>query len=115
MTYHGSCHCGRIAFDVDAEIDQVVDCNCSMCQRRGGLLFFVARDALRLSTPESDLGTYQFGKKRIQHRFCTTCGVAPFSEGPSPAGKPMAAVNARCIEGIDLSALKVLPFDGRSV
>ncbi len=115
MTHQRSCHCGRIAFEVDAEIEQVVDCNCSMCQRRGGLLFFVGRNALRLKTPESDLATYRFGKKRIQHRFCPSCGIAPFGEGPSPDGKPMAAVNARCIEGIDLSKLKVVPFDGRSV
>jgi len=27
----------------------------------------------------------------------------------------MAAVNARCLEGVEISALKVMPFDGRSL
>jgi hypothetical protein len=31
------------------------------------------------------------------------------------SGDPMAAVNARCLEGVEISALKVMPFDGRSL
>jgi len=27
----------------------------------------------------------------------------------------MAAVNARCLEGVEISALKMMPFDGRSL
>ncbi len=115
MTYKGSCHCGRIAFQLDAEIAQLMDCNCSMCLRRGGLLFFVPRASLRLATPEADLATYRFGKRHIQHHFCPTCGCAPFGEAADPAGKAMAAVNARCLEDIDLSALKVVAFDGKSL
>ena len=43
MQYEGSCHCGGIVFTVEGRIDQVVDCNCSMCRRRGGLLWFGMR------------------------------------------------------------------------
>lgn len=37
MHYAGSCHCGRIAFDLqtDAPITEAYDCNCSLCRRRG--------------------------------------------------------------------------------
>jgi len=31
------CHCGRIAFEVEGEIEQVVDCNCSYHGRTGAL------------------------------------------------------------------------------
>jgi hypothetical protein len=31
-----------------------------------------------------------------------------------PDGKPMAAVNVRCVDDIDLGALQPKPFDGRS-
>lgn len=37
MNYKGGCHCGRIAFDVEGEIDQVMECNCSICTKRGYL------------------------------------------------------------------------------
>lgn len=115
MTTHtGGCHCGKVSFDVDGDIDQAHDCNCSMCSKRGGLLWFVPRDALTLKTPEADLGTYRFNKGRIDHHFCPSCGVSPFSEGRNPDGSAMAAVNVRCLEGVDPASLKVVPVDGRS-
>src|SRR6478752_7104671 len=55
MRYEGSCHCGKIAFEVEGEFGEAIDCNCSLCRRRGGLLAFVARDKLTLTTPEADL------------------------------------------------------------
>lgn len=113
-TYNGSCHCGRIAFEVDGTIDQVMDCNCSLCRTRGGLLWFVPRSALRLRTPEGDLSTYTFNKHVLKHHFCAKCGIAPFSEGESNGAK-MAAINTRCLEGVGLSKLKVVKYDGRKI
>lgn len=114
-TYTGSCHCGRIAYDVEGEIDQVLDCNCSMCSRRGGLLWFVPRQALKLKTPESDYATYRFNTHKLDHHFCPNCGISPFSEGKTPDGTAMACVNVRCLDGVDLASLKVVPYDGRSL
>ena len=111
-TYHGRCHCGGLAFEVAGEIDQAIDCNCSMCRKRGGLLWFAPREALRLSTPEAGLSTYRFNTKKIAHHFCPTCGIAPFGEGVGPDGAAMAAVNVRCLEGVDLATLKVVQVDG---
>ncbi len=111
-TYRGRCHCGGIAFEVDGEIDQAIDCNCSMCRKRGGLLWFAPREALRLSTPEAGLSTYRFNTMNIAHHFCATCGIAPFSEGVGPDGAPMAAVNVRCLEDVDPAGLKVVQVDG---
>src|SRR5687767_7389600 len=112
----GSCHCGRIAFQVEGDIHEVYDCNCSLCRRRGGLLWFAPRAALRLDTPESELDTYRFNQHKLQHRFCRVCGIAPFSEGVHPkTGVPMVAVNVRCLPALDLAALKVVAVDGASL
>ena len=111
-TYQGRCHCGGIVFEVDGEIDQAIDCNCSMCSKRGGLLWFAPREALRLSTPEAGLSTYRFNTMKIAHHFCPTCGIAPFGEGVGPDGASMAAVNVRCLEGVDLATLKIVQVDG---
>jgi hypothetical protein len=113
-TYTGSCHCGRIAYEVDGTIEQVMDCNCSFCQRRGALLWFVPRSALRLRTPEGDLSTYTFNRHVLKHHFCARCGIAPFSEGENK-GARMAAINARCLDGVELSKLKVVKYDGRKI
>ena len=48
MLYKGSCHCGHIAFQVEGTLEGVASCNCSICQRKGSLLWFVADDKLRL-------------------------------------------------------------------
>ena len=115
MKYHGSCHCGRVAFEVEGEIDGGLACNCSMCARRGSLLWFVPRANLRLTTPETDLGTYTFNKHVIKHRFCPNCGIHAFGEGTDRQGNAMAAVNLRCLEGLDLEKVPVRHFDGRAL
>ncbi|MDN5782756.1 MAG: GFA family protein [Luteimonas sp.] len=116
MTHQGSCHCGAVAFDLDGEVTEAIDCNCSMCRRRGGLLAFFPREALTLKTPESNFGTYRFNKEHIAHHFCLTCGVAPFSEARHPGtGVNMAAVNVRCLPDVDLSTLPIKQVDGASL
>ena len=113
MVYQGSCHCGRVAFEVEGEIGGALACNCSMCQRKGSLLWFVPRAQFQLRTPEGAAVTYTFNKHVIRHRFCPTCGIHPYAEGTDPQGNAMAAVNLRCLEGIDLAAIPVHAFDGR--
>ena len=60
------------------------------------------------------MGSYQFNKHKLTHHFCTVCGIAPFTEGVDPKGNKMAAINIRCLEGIDLASIPVHHFDGRS-
>ena len=115
MTYKGSCHCGRIAFEVEGDVNGALSCNCSICSRKGSLLWFVSRDKLRLATPEAEIGTYTFNQHVIQHRFCKTCGIHPYGEGVDPQGNQIAAINIRCLEGIELEAIPVQHFDGKSL
>jgi hypothetical protein len=115
MTYRGSCHCGKVAFEVDGEIAGAMACNCSMCSRKGSLLWFVPRVSLRLLTPEADLAAYTFNKHVIRHRFCANCGIHPYGEGTDPKGNKMAAINIRCLEGVDIDAVPVQHFDGRAL
>lgn len=115
MKYQGSCHCGNIKFEVEGEIASALSCNCSICQRKGSLLWFVPRKRMQLLTPEKNASVYLFNKHAIEHRFCAQCGIHPYAEANDPKGNPMAAINIRCLEGIDLSTIKVTHYDGRSV
>jgi hypothetical protein len=114
MKYTGSCHCGKIAFEVEGDLTGALACNCSICQRKGSLLWFLPRDNMKLLTPESDISTYTFNKHVIQHRFCAACGMHPFGEGIDPQGNRMAAINIRCLENIDLDTIPVQHFNGRA-
>lgn len=112
----GSCHCGQTAFSVDAnesDIAEVKECNCSHCQRKGYLLWFVPRNLLDIASGESELATYTFNKHVIQHKFCPKCGCAPFAVGQAPSGDEMAAINVRCLEDVDLGNLKRTPVNGK--
>jgi hypothetical protein len=115
VKYKGSCHCGRIAFTVEGTIDKAMACNCSMCQRKGSLLWFGPRSVLTLSAPETNESTYMFNKHVIAHRFCAVCGIHTFGEGKGPKGEPTVAINIRCLEDIDLDRVPVTHFDGRSL
>ncbi len=109
----GSCHCGAVAFSVEGEIEQAIECNCSHCSRKGFLLWFVPRSALDVSSGTDKLTTYTFNKHVIAHQFCAVCGCQPFGLGSAPDGAEMAAINIRCLEGIDLDAIQRVPVDGR--
>jgi hypothetical protein len=115
MLYKGSCHCGQVAFEVEGEVEGAVACNCSICSRKGALLWAVPRDHLRLLTPEEAMNSYTFNKHAIVHRFCTTCGIHPFAEEAGAADSRSAYVNLRCLSGLDLATVPVIPFDGHSL
>jgi hypothetical protein len=113
MSYTGSCHCGQIRFDVQGTLDTAMECNCSHCSRKGYLLWFVPRTDFTLRCATESLGTYTFNKHAIQHHFCPRCGCAPFGMGASK-GVDMAAINVRCLEGVNLDSVERKFIDGRS-
>ncbi len=114
MIYQGSCHCGNVAFEVEGELTGAMACNCSICSRKGSLMWFVPHDQLRLLTSEDGIATYTFNKHVIKHRFCPTCGIHPYGEGVDPKGKRMAAINIRCLEDVAIESIPIQHFDGRS-
>lgn len=69
-TYNGSCHCGKIRYQVEGTLGEVCECNCSHCGRKGYLLWFPPRAALKLLTAESELAVYAFNKL-LETRPCS--------------------------------------------
>jgi hypothetical protein len=116
QTYNGSCHCGRVRYEVTTDLAKVMACNCSICSRAGYLLTFVQPEQFKLHSGEDALSDYQFAKKHIHHQFCSTCGVRSFATGTAPGGAgKMFAINVRCLEGVDVGTLKPTAFDGKSL
>jgi len=87
-------------------------CNCSICTKKGYLHWIIPRENFRLLTPHEDLATYTFNTGVAKHHFCPRCGVAPFYVPRSDPDK--IDVNVRCLEGFDISALRLDHFDGRN-
>jgi hypothetical protein len=96
------------------DIDEVIACNCSRCGRLGSLLAFAPAAQFKLLSGEADLTKFGFNKHMIEHQFCSTCGIQSFAIGTHPkSGEKMAAINVRCVDGIDVESLKVKKVDGR--
>jgi hypothetical protein len=114
-TYTGSCHCGKVRYQVELDLGgPVMTCNCSMCGRSGSMLSFVPEAQFKLLSGEDALSDYQFNKHVIHHLFCKTCGIKSFARGTGKDGSAMVAINVRCLSEVDLSTLKVMQVDGRS-
>lgn len=114
--HKGSCHCGKVSYEVDLDLNQkVLSCNCSICQRKGTLLAFVPDSQFELLSGKDFLVDYQFGKKVIHHYFCSGCGVTSFAAGQLPDGTPIKAINVRCIEAVNIESLDIQKHDGKSI
>ena len=112
--HHGSCHCGAVKFDAKMDLSKpAITCNCSICQRSGTILSFVTAGDFTLLGGEDALSDYMFGKKRLHHLFCKTCGVRSFARGAMPDGTPMVAINVRCLEDVELEKIPTRMFNGR--
>lgn len=112
ITYAGGCHCGAIRFKVTICEDEhtAVDCNCSICCKKGFLHLIVPADRFTLLQGEESLSTYTFNTGVARHLFCRICGIHAFYRPRShPEGFD---VNIRCLDGNVLSRFRVEPFDG---
>ena len=102
-------------YEVTTDLDAVLDCNCSICRKRGVLWAYVGADGFKLLSGEDALTDYQFNKKTIHHLFCETCGVGSFSKGQSGDGSEGFGINVRCLDYVEMETLTVTPFDGKSL
>jgi hypothetical protein len=116
MSFEANCHCGAVSVSVDADVpSKAVMCNCSHCSIKSLVLAAVPGDAVTVARGEDQLRTYRFNRDVIDHRFCGTCGVQPFSQGKGRDGQAMAMINLRCVPGVDIGSLEITHFDGASV
>ena len=111
-TFEGGCHCGRVRYRVTATLDQVTECNCSICTKKGFLHLIVPREQFELVAGAEDLSTYTFNTGVAKHHFCRHCGVHSFYVPRSDPDK--IDVNIRCIDGIELDKFALTPFDGKN-
>jgi hypothetical protein len=111
-TYEGGCHCGAVRFRVVADLAEVIECNCSICAKKGYLHLIVPPERFALLRGREALVTYRFNTGVAQHHFCRRCGIHSFYVPRSDPDK--IDVNVRCLDGVDPATLAVRRFDGRN-
>ena len=114
MTVHkGSCHCGRVRFEVVAPAElELHDCNCSICSMTGYQHLIVEKSAFTLTAGEEQLGCYTFNTGEARHYFCSNCGIKSFYV---PRSNPDGySVNGRCLDPSTVRSTTLTPFDGQN-
>ena len=108
----GGCHCGAVAFEVEAPDEiEITQCNCSMCEKTGYLHFIVPKSRFKLLQGKTKLTSYQFNTKTANHLFCAICGIKSFYVPRShPDGY---SVNFRCLNPDDFKSVFTVQFDGK--
>jgi hypothetical protein len=112
VTHHGGCHCGAVAFEVDAPARLLVqDCNCSICAMTGFRHLIVPASRFRLLRGHDALTEYRFNAGTARHLFCRHCGIKSFYV---PRSNPDGfSVNACCLDRRTVDEIVVEPFDGQ--
>lgn len=82
-----------------------------MCARSGFLYWYLPSSVVRLLTQSPKLSTYVWRYLGGSQHFCPTCGTPILRTGYKNHG---VAVNARCLEGIDVFDLQTTRYDGRT-
>ncbi len=113
--HKGSCHCGAVTYTCNADLENTITCDCSMCQRAGTILTFVPASEFDLRSGEDRLTSYKFNKKVIDHLFCSICGIKSFGRGKDREGNDTVAVNVRCLEDVDLQGLEPAHYNGKDL
>lgn len=83
MKITGSCHCGAISYEAEADPSAVTVCHCTDCQKLSGSAFRVVipakREDLKLrGEPKTYVKTAESGRRRVQ-AFCGNCGTPIYS------------------------------------
>jgi hypothetical protein len=113
VTHRGGCHCGAVAFEVDAPARLgVQQCNCSVCSMTGFLHLIVPASRFRLLRGTEALESYTFNTGTARHLFCRRCGIKSFYV---PRSNPDGfSVNVRCLDHATIEHVEVSEFDGRN-
>lgn len=113
IIHHGGCHCGAVAFEVEAPAAiEVTECNCSVCAMTGYLHLIVPKARFRLVRGADAIVEYRFNTGIAKHLFCRHCGIKSFYVPRShPDG---ISVHARCLKPGTVTSLTVTAFDGRN-
>jgi hypothetical protein len=109
---HGTCHCGAIGVSIPASPEYVIDCNCSLCRRLGGLWAHYDASVVAVEAAPGALDEYVWGDRTLRTMRCATCGCVTHWESISEAAGTRCGVNLRNFDPGLVAGLRVRRFDG---
>jgi len=112
-TYTGSCHCGKVTFELVSDLKPALRCNCSICKRKSAVMVTAKEGSFRVTGGKEYLTLYQFNTNVARHYFCKVCGIYTFH---NPRSNPaLTRVNSGCLQGVDPLALETDLINGAAL
>jgi hypothetical protein len=124
-TYHGSCHCGNITYDIAYALPEkpmVTRCNCTICLKSGYTGLNLDDSDFTLKTPktEAEIPDYCWRSQKVHRFYCDKCGIQVYAKGEYEFKGQVVnffSVNVTTLdqpqEGLDLSTFTVKYVSGR--
>lgn len=111
--YKGSCHCGKVKYEVDIDLSTGTGrCNCTYCAKVRNWSVGVKPGAFTLLSGEDNLGDYNFRTDSTNHHhFCKTCGVRVFGRGyVKEIGGDYVSIPVTTLDGVEPRELIEAPL-----
>ena len=106
-TYTGGCHLRTVRFECTHRHGHGDRLQLLDLHQEGPAFTFLAPQSFQLRAGDDNLREYLFNKHAIRHQLCIDCGVDVFARGKKPDGTGRGGAQRRCIDGVDLSKLKM--------
>ena len=121
MIVRGKCHCGNIAFSLTWDPDpaeiQARVCDCTFCQKHGGVWTSNPRGTLEVVIEDKNrVSRYAFATGTADFHICARCGVVPIVSCTLD-GRVYAVVNVNTFDNIDPAIVRKAPitFEGEEM
>lgn len=104
------CHCGAASLTAPSAPSEVSECNCSICRRLGARWAYYPHTQVTLPAAGATQ-VYVWGERMLAFHRCKACGVTTHWQ-PLNGARDRMGINARLMDELDWSKVRVRPFDG---
>ncbi len=78
MLLHGSCHCGKVRYELTGPVNRFTICHCTDCRKNNGTAFsanlVAASSGFKITAGEDQLANYESSAGKFRC-FCKHCGT----------------------------------------
>jgi hypothetical protein len=116
--FHGSCHCGKIKYQVNIDLTQeTIKCNCTFCRKNSNWNTKVKDEDFEILEGQDYFSKYSSDPNIGEYIFCKYCGNMPFGiTKKTEWTEEGASIKLSSLDDIsvaELAALKITYYNGK--
>lgn len=107
-----SCHCGNIKLKVQALPENLISCNCSICNRIGALWGHYSPDEVEIISAGKGSKAYRWGDEYVDFYHCESCGLTTHNQLTEKCEQQRLSINFRMVDPKLTNSIAIRHFDG---